>query len=440
MSFTIQLTGFTLGASILNVDLYACTGSLSQCTSGSINDTGSYFQLAGHTNIPKRELNDRYVVVPDGIKTIKLVPSNLNDGGCILGTDFNFIRLNTPLTPTPTVTPTSTPTITPTPTVTPTSTPTLTPTPTGTPTPTPTVTSTPTVTPTPTVTSTPTVTPTATSTLFYNIVGYSSNDATVCTSPVSSFSMNGNGTTFCNSTTFTSSGWYSIASGNYYLSYGGNIQTISHTIYTNTATVTGGGCSTCPGGPTGTVVSNLFISLVNASSACNGGDVGWFTQPLGGILNGTNISDSTTLTKDPSQTNWWSDLTTNKHFFVAQIISGQIYWIEFVYNNDNTATAINTAVLCGFKQIDIRVGGAGDNSVNGSACYAINVDGQPKNITIYAISDDILVADGTTVYADALGDTIYVGHGYKYSDGTYEFIIYNSGIITVMGRCDGLPS
>ena len=296
----------------------------------------------------------------------------------------------------------------------------------------------PNVTPTPTVTSTPTVTPTATSTLFYNIVGYSSNDATVCTSPVSSFSMNGNGTTFCNSTTFTSSGWYSIASGNYYLSYGGNIQTISHTIYTNTATVTGGGCSTCPGGPTGTTVSNLFISLSNASSACNGGDVGWFTQPLGGILNGTNISDSTTLTKDPSQTNWWSDLTTNKHFFVAQIISGQFYWREFVYNNNNTATAINTAVLCGFKQIDIRVGGAGNNTTNGSACYAINIDNQPKNITIYAISDDILVADGTLAYSDPLGDTIYVGHGYKYSDGIYQFIISNNGIITYIDTCSGL--
>jgi hypothetical protein len=172
MSFTIQLTGFTLGASILNVDLYACTGTLTQCTGGTINDLTNYSQLAGHTNISKREINGRYVVVPDGIKTIKLVPSNLNDGGCILGTDFNFIRLNTPLTPTPTVTPTSTPTLTPTPTATPlpTSTPTVTPTatPTGTPTVTPTSTAsptpTPTGTPTPTPTSTPTVTPTVTPT------------------------------------------------------------------------------------------------------------------------------------------------------------------------------------------------------------------------------------------------------------------------------------
>ena len=165
MSFTIRLTGsFTLGASILNVDLYACTGSLSQCTSGSINDTGSYFQLVGHTNISKREINGRYVVVPDGIKTIKLVPSNLNDGGCVLGTDFNFIRLNTPNTPTPTPTPTATPTPTPTPTATPLPTATATPLPTATPTVTPTSTASPTPTPTATPTATPTVTPTNTPT------------------------------------------------------------------------------------------------------------------------------------------------------------------------------------------------------------------------------------------------------------------------------------
>jgi hypothetical protein len=173
MPFTVQLSGFTLGVSILNVDLYGCTGTTATCTGGTINDLTNYFVLTGHTNIGRNDLNGRYVVVPDDIKTIKVKPSNLNDGGCVLGTDFNLIRLNTPLTPTPTVTPTATPTVTPTPTPTatpipcsfnativyglpptptPTATVTPTPTPTGTPTPTPTVT--PTVTPTPTGTAT----------------------------------------------------------------------------------------------------------------------------------------------------------------------------------------------------------------------------------------------------------------------------------------------
>ena len=43
MSFTIQLTGFTLGLSILNVDLYGCTGTTSACTGGTINDLTNYF-------------------------------------------------------------------------------------------------------------------------------------------------------------------------------------------------------------------------------------------------------------------------------------------------------------------------------------------------------------------------------------------------------------
>jgi hypothetical protein len=58
--------------------------------------------------------------------------------------------------------------------------------------------------------------------------------------------MIGNGTTFCNSTQFTSSIWNSIASGTWYLAYGGNYQTVSHTFGQNYATVTGGGCSACP--------------------------------------------------------------------------------------------------------------------------------------------------------------------------------------------------
>ena len=76
MPFTVQLSGFTLGVSILNVDLYGCTGTTSACTGGTINDLTNYFQISGHTNIGRNDLNGRFVVVPDDIKTIKVVPSN----------------------------------------------------------------------------------------------------------------------------------------------------------------------------------------------------------------------------------------------------------------------------------------------------------------------------------------------------------------------------
>ena len=102
-------------------------------------------------------------------------------------------------------------------------------------------------------TTTTTTTTTTTSGSFSNTVGYSSNDATVCSTPVSSFTMTGNASTFCTSTVFTGAGWASIASGTYYIAYGGQIQTVSHTLYSTTATVTGGGCTACPGSGTATL-------------------------------------------------------------------------------------------------------------------------------------------------------------------------------------------
>lgn len=166
MSFTIQLTGFTLGASILNVDLYACTGSIGQCTGGTVSDLSNYYLMTGYTNIPRANLNGTYVVVPDGIKRIKLKVSNTNDGGCVEGVDYNVLSISSPLTPTPTPTPSPTPTLTPTPL--PTSTPTVTPLPTSTPTVTPTLTPIPN-TPTPEPTITPTPTPTG---IVYNYYQY----------------------------------------------------------------------------------------------------------------------------------------------------------------------------------------------------------------------------------------------------------------------------
>ena len=58
--------------------------------------------------------------------------------------------------------------------------------------------------------------------------------------------MSGNGSNFCNSTTFTGIGWYSVPTGNYFVEYLGNSQNVSHTFQTNTAIMYGGGCSACP--------------------------------------------------------------------------------------------------------------------------------------------------------------------------------------------------
>jgi hypothetical protein len=189
MPYTILLSLDTVGASILNVDLYYCTGNtlgnVSGCTITG-NTLTNYTLMPGYSNIPKRDF-PKYVIVPDGTYFIKAVASNINDGGCVLS-DISPIRIQMPTTPTPT--PTTTPTAVPTstPTNTPTPTPTIlcsfdgtvvyglpvtsspTPTPTNTPTPTPTPTTAPagpTATPTNTPTPTPTPTPVPGSTTKY---------------------------------------------------------------------------------------------------------------------------------------------------------------------------------------------------------------------------------------------------------------------------------
>lgn len=151
-----------MGASILNVDLYNCTGdtlgNISGCTGSTMVN---YYPMVGYANIPKRDF-PIYVTVPTGTHFIKVKASNINDGGCDLN-QIIPVKLQMPATPTPTPTPSPTPTNTPTPlpaTATPTSTPSPAP---ATYTPTPTNTSTPTATPTNTPTlGPPTATPTET--------------------------------------------------------------------------------------------------------------------------------------------------------------------------------------------------------------------------------------------------------------------------------------
>ena len=154
MSYTIRISDITMGASILNVDLYNCTGdtlgNISGCTGSTMVN---YYPMAGYANIPKRDF-PIYVTVPTGTHFIKVKCTNINDGGCDLD-QIIPIKLQMPSTPTPTPTPSPTPTNTPTPlpaTATPTSTPSPVP---ATYTPTPTNTSTPTATPTNTLTPGP---------------------------------------------------------------------------------------------------------------------------------------------------------------------------------------------------------------------------------------------------------------------------------------------
>ena len=76
-------------------------------------------------------------------------------------------------------------------------------------------------------------------------VALSSGVCDACNNPGEYVTVTGNGTTFCNSTTFTSAAFTVPLPGNYVLAYGGNSLNVSLN-GTTTATMYGGGCQTCP--------------------------------------------------------------------------------------------------------------------------------------------------------------------------------------------------
>ena len=118
-----------------------------------------------------------------------------------------------------------------------------------------TTTTTTTAAPTTTTTTAAPTTTTTTQAPFYDIVNYDTDTTTACYGAAYAFSMTGNGTTFCNSTSFSSSGWYSVPTGNYVLQYLGQTLNVSHVSGQNYASVYGGGCQTCPATTTTTTAA-----------------------------------------------------------------------------------------------------------------------------------------------------------------------------------------
>jgi hypothetical protein len=132
--------------------------------------------------------------------------------------------------------------------------------------PTTTTTSTTTTTTTLEPTTTTTSTTTTTTTLaFSGSVGYSGNDATVCFTPVATFTMTGNAGSFCASTIFTSASWGAVASGAYFIAFGGNILPVNHVLGENTAT-TSGACTACPITTTTTTTTSTSTTSTSTTS------------------------------------------------------------------------------------------------------------------------------------------------------------------------------
>lgn len=252
------------GNTILSFDVYLGTGSTQNYYCDS--DTGVTISNTIHSGTTRLfqdvlwsdmyDTNHKLFVdnIPLGTTHI-IVRANRTCGTCTnLQPQIICIEGRPTPTPTPSPSPTSTPTPTPSPTATevcsfdasivyglpPTSTPT--PTPTATPTPTPTTSPTP----------TPSPTPTSTSSYFSGNVRIHANYEDACS--IGSFlSATGNQSTFCESSVFTSTNFYPLGEGNYYLSDGNGYIQVSHQNGTNTVEKTsGGGCTSCPGAPIST--------------------------------------------------------------------------------------------------------------------------------------------------------------------------------------------
>jgi len=125
---------------------------------------------------------------------------------------------------------------------------------------------------------TPTNTPTATPPPFYEIVSYGGTANEACNSPIGYFPMLGNNTTFCNSYEFTSTGWYYLATGNYYISYGGNTLNVSHVQYTNIASVYGAGCESCPAPPATPTLTNTPTNTPTSTPTATTAYTYWYAE------------------------------------------------------------------------------------------------------------------------------------------------------------------
>lgn len=80
---------------------------------------------------------------------------------------------------------------------------------------------------------------------FGGTVAWASGACAACNNPSGNVTVAGNGTTFCNSTSFTSQSFYSFPVANYVLAYQGNALNIT-TNGTTTATVYSAPCQVCP--------------------------------------------------------------------------------------------------------------------------------------------------------------------------------------------------
>ena len=141
--------------------------------------------------------------------------------------------------------------------------------------------------------------------VFGGTVSWAPGVCAACNAPSGNVTVAGNGTTFCNSTSFTSGSFAGWTSGNYVLAYGGNSLNISTTFGNTTATMYGGGCQTCPSStPVWTYVHQTCVGCTNTDvyqdTAICSATYGYYKIGTGGTPQINNPSTGTCNTTE----NW----------------------------------------------------------------------------------------------------------------------------------------
>ena len=304
-----------------------------------LSDADSY-AAPFETNISRATLVTGYTssLVPNAATIIRA----LSSGSCTNYVDL-YITSSVPTTTTTTTTTTTSTTTTTTTAVPTTSTTTTTTTAAPTTTTSTTTTTTTAVPTTSTTTTTTTAAPTTTTStttttttaLFQGYVSYALSDTNACTNPISGFTMTGNGTTFCNSTIFSSGGWYSVASNTYYLSYGGNTLTVNHYTLQNSASLTGGGCQACPATTTTTTTTAAPTTSTTTTTTTAAPTTSTTTTTTTAA---TTSTTTTTTTAAPTTTTSTTTTTTTADPY-DYYLADEYYCIDCSFQTGSVAVA-----------------------------------------------------------------------------------------------------
>lgn len=131
-------------------------------------------------------------------------------------------------------------------------------------------------------------------------VNWGTDVCNACNAPSGTVVVGGNGSTFCNSTTFYSLSFAGWSTGNYALSFGGNAINISTTFGSTTAVMYGGGCQACP------TTSVIWGATSGNTYTCSAGTVytwgiEWDINPCSTSYHATWRSNGVIYSYNPAQ-------------------------------------------------------------------------------------------------------------------------------------------